>query len=189
VIGVYTGDLSGLNEVGFGTRSLGFDATAGTTYAIGVGGDAGGSVLNHVYWGDMGSYTLTWAEDGVAPETTITSWSGGKQSVTYAFTGSDNHTSPADLRFECKLDGGPFASCKSPKTFSPVAHGLHTVQVRAIDEAGNVDPSPAVKQIRAKGGPKTAAAIRRAAKRRASVAGAARVSRTKPHPVKKHSKR
>ncbi len=106
VIGAYTGDLSGLNEVGFGTRSLGFDATAGTTYAIGVGGDAGGSVLNHVYWGDMGSYTLTWAEDGVAPETTITSSSGGKQSVTYAFTGSDNHTSAANLRFECTARAG-----------------------------------------------------------------------------------
>jgi hypothetical protein len=187
-IGAYTGDLSGLNEVGFGTRALGFDAVAGTTYAIGVGGESDG-LLNHVYWGDMGSYTLTWALDEIAPETAITSSSGGKQSVTYAFTGSDNRTSANNMRFECKLDGGSFASCKSPKTFSTVARGLHTVQVRAVDEAGNVDPSPAVKQIRAKGGPKSAAAIRKAARRRAGVASAARVGRTKPHPVKKHSKR
>jgi hypothetical protein len=186
-IGAYTGDLSGLNEVGFGTRALGFEATAGTTYAIGLGGEHD-NILNHVYWGDMGSYTLTWAADDVAPETTITSSSGGKQSLTYAFTGSDNHTSAANLRFECKLDGGPFAPCKSPKTFSPVARGLHTVQVRAVDEAGNVDPSPAVKQIRAKGGPKGAAAIRRATKRRATTARAARASRMKPHPVKGHAK-
>ena len=169
-IGAYTGDLSGLNEVGFGTRALGFEATAGTTYAIGLGGDNGNGVLNHVYWGDMGSYTLTWAADDVAPDTTITSASGAKQSVTYAFTGNDNRTSPAGLRFECKLDSGSFALCKSPKTFSPIAHGRHTVQVRAIDEAGNADPSPAVKEIRAKAGPKGLAAIARASKRRATAA-------------------
>ena len=82
------------------------------------------------------------------------------------FTGSDNHTSPAGLRFECKLDSGAFASCKSPKTISPIAGGLHTVQVRAIDEAGNVDPSPAVKQIRAKGGSKAVAATAARAKKK-----------------------
>jgi hypothetical protein len=165
-IGAYTGDLSGLNEVGFRTRALGFQATAGTTYAIGVGGDHGGSLLNHVYWGDMGSYTLTWASDDIAPETTISSSSGGKRSVTYAFTGSDNHTSPANLRFECKLDSGSFALCQSPKTFSAIAGGRHTVQVRAIDEAGNVDPSPAVTEIRAKGGAKGVAAIAKSTKAR-----------------------
>jgi hypothetical protein len=168
VIGAYTGDLSGLNEVGFGRRALGFQATAGTTYAIAVGGDHG-VVLNHAYWGDMGSFTLTWAEDNVAPETTLTSSSGGKHSITYAFTGSDNHTSPANLRFECKLDSGAFASCKSPKTISPIAGGLHTVQVRSIDEAGNVDPSPAVKQIRAKGGSKAAVARSSQAKKKSHL--------------------
>lgn len=127
----------------------------------------------------MGSFTLTWASDGVpsddvAPETTITSSSGGRQSVTYAFTGSDNHTSAANLTFECRLDSGPFVPCTSPKTFSPVARGLHTVQVRARDEADNVDPSPAVKSIRAKRGTKSIAAIRKATMRRAVAAKAAR---------------
>jgi hypothetical protein len=187
-IGAYTGDLSGLNEAGYGIRSLGFDATAGTAYTIGLGGDDDGSGLNHVYWGDMGSYTLTWAEDSVAPATTITSSSGGKQSLTYSFTGSDNYSSAGSLRFECRLDGGAFALCKSPNTITPVGRGLHTVQVRAIDEAGNVDPSPAVAQIRVKGGPKSAAAIRRAARRRATVATAARASSARPHPTRKHPK-
>jgi hypothetical protein len=40
------------------------------------------------------------------------------------------------------------------------------VQVRSIDEAGNVDPSPAVKQIRAKGGSKAAVAKSSQAKKR-----------------------
>ena len=166
-IGAYTGDLSNLNEVGYGTGALGFEATAGTTYAIGVGGDSNQNVGNRVYWGDMGAYTLTWAPDDIAPDTTITSSSGGVKSVTYAFTGSDNHTSPGNLRFECKLDSSAFGPCKSPKTFSPISSGRHTVQVRAIDEAGNIDPTPAVTRIRAKHGSKAVAATAARAKKTA----------------------
>jgi len=188
VIGAYTGDLSGLNEAGFGTRALGFEATAGTTYAIGVGGYHGNSVLNHAYWGDMGSYTLTWAADEVAPESAITSSSGGKRSITYAFTGSDNHTASANLRFECKLDSASFAPCSSPKTSSPVTGGRHTVQVRAIDEAGNVDPSPAVKEIRARGGTKALAVVSRAAKRRVRTARGAHSTMKKPRPAGRRPK-
>jgi hypothetical protein len=165
-IGAYTGDLSKLSEVGYGTGALGFEATAGTTYSIGVGGDSNQNVSNRVYWGDMGSYTLTWAPDDIAPDTTITSSSGGIKSVTYAFTGSDNHTSPGNLRFECKLDSSAFAPCKSPKTFSGISSGRHTVQVRAIDEASNVDPTPAVTRIRAKHGPKAVAATAARAKKK-----------------------
>ena len=44
--------------------------------------------------------------------------------------------------FECSLDGSGFSPCSSPfKT--KVKKGKHTFDVRAIDEAGNVDPSPA----------------------------------------------
>jgi hypothetical protein len=44
--------------------------------------------------------------------------------------------------FECKLDGGSFQPCTSPKSVK-VKKGTHTFQVRAIDDAGNVDPTPA----------------------------------------------
>jgi len=188
VIGAYTGDLSALTEVGFGTRSLGLDATAGTTYTIGVGGLSNRSVLTHTYWGDMGSFSLTWAPDEIAPETTITSASGGKQSLTYSFTGTDNLTPAALLRFECKLDAGAFAPCKSAKTIAPIAGGRHSVQVRAIDQAGNVDPSPAVREIRVKGGSIKGTALARAANRRVKAARAARLNATQPLRVKGHPK-
>ena len=43
-----------------------------------------------------------------------------------------------------KLDGQPYAPCTSPKTYTGLAPGHHTVRVAAIDRAGNTDPTPAV---------------------------------------------
>jgi hypothetical protein len=47
-------------------------------------------------------------------------------------------------RFECSLDGGPFVACSSPYTTARLRGGRHTLSVRAIDAAGNADPTPTV---------------------------------------------
>jgi outer membrane protein OmpA-like peptidoglycan-associated protein len=47
------------------------------------------------------------------------------------------------VSFECALDGAPFAGCGSEKTFTGLAAGHHTLEVRAIDLIGNTDPAPA----------------------------------------------
>jgi hypothetical protein len=44
--------------------------------------------------------------------------------------------------FECKLDGGGFEPCDS-RFRTRVGDGKHRFKVRAIDSAGNVDPTPA----------------------------------------------
>jgi hypothetical protein len=44
--------------------------------------------------------------------------------------------------FECKLDNGAFAACGAEPTFA-ASEGTHTVKVRAKNEAGIVDPTPA----------------------------------------------
>jgi hypothetical protein len=153
-VGVYTGSLGSLTEEAFGNNGSGgaFAATSGTTYTIGVGGCCGASGET---MGGMGDFTLSWETDTVEPTTSIVSTGKGKHSVTFSFTGSDDHTSPANLDFECKLDNGAFAPCTSPTTFSSVTGGAHTVAVRAVDESGNTDSTPATATIRASGSPKT----------------------------------
>jgi hypothetical protein len=49
----------------------------------------------------------------------------------------------AGSTFQCKLDGKPFRSCRSPFTTKPLALGRHTFKVRARDDSGKLDPSPA----------------------------------------------
>ena len=62
----------------------------------------------------------------------------GQSSVTFTFHGSDTNDT-----FQCSLDGAPWASCTSPQQYSSLAEGAHTFQVRAINAAGEVDPTPA----------------------------------------------
>ncbi len=81
--------------------------------------------------------------DTTAPDTFIDSGPSGTVTATSAeFAFSSNET---DATFECSLDGAPWSSCTSPATYSGLATGQHTFQVRATDRAGNVDPSPAAR--------------------------------------------
>ncbi len=75
------------------------------------------------------------------PQTTIDSAPSGtitETSATITFSASEPESS-----FECSLDGEAFANCTSPVTLAALADGPHTYEVRAIDWAGNTDPTPA----------------------------------------------
>jgi hypothetical protein len=43
---------------------------------------------------------------------------------------------------------GSWAACASPRTYRNLATGLHTFRVRAMDQNGNVDPTPATRTWR-----------------------------------------
>ena len=76
------------------------------------------------------------------PDTAIDSGpSGTVRSTTASFAFS---SSQSDATFECKLDNGAFAACTSPKSYpGPLSQGSHTFEVRAVNSAGSVDPTPA----------------------------------------------
>jgi hypothetical protein len=81
--------------------------------------------------------------DTTPPETTITSGAAEGEpltvdSATFGFSSSESGST-----FECSLDGGAFASCGSPQSYTNLSNGSHTFSVRATDAAGNVDATPA----------------------------------------------
>jgi hypothetical protein len=79
--------------------------------------------------------------DTTPPDTTIDSGPTGTDNNPDAkFTFSSTET---DSTYECSLDASAYATCSSPKTYVSVGDGSHTFRVRAIDAAGNADPTPA----------------------------------------------
>jgi uncharacterized protein YjiK len=82
--------------------------------------------------------------DTTPPDTTIDSRPAtptNSTSATFAFSGTDSGSGVAS--YACKLDSAAFTSCTSPQNYTGLSAGSHNFQVRAIDVAGNIDPTPA----------------------------------------------
>ena len=89
------------------------------------------------------TWTISTANDTTPPDTTITAGPGGPTNdttPTFAFTASESGST-----FACRVDGGAYATCTSPWTTAALADGSHTVSVRATDQAGNTDATPATR--------------------------------------------
>ena len=79
--------------------------------------------------------------DTAPPETSVLSGPSGTVragSASFAFSSSE-----AGSTFQCRLDGGAWEACSSPKAYFALVNGSHTFDVRATDAAGNTDASPA----------------------------------------------
>ena len=77
------------------------------------------------------------------PDTAIDSGPSGFTGTNSAnFTFSGTHPNST---FQCKLDGGGFASCTSPKAYSSLGDGQHTFEVKATNPAGKTDATPATR--------------------------------------------
>jgi hypothetical protein len=78
--------------------------------------------------------------DVTPPQTALTDGpSGAITDPTPSFTFS----SEPGASFQCRVDGGAFAGCTSPRTLASLTDGPHGFAVRARDQAGNFDPTPA----------------------------------------------
>ena len=91
------------------------------------------------------SSALTYVEDSSAPETAIDSSPPAltnNAAASFAFSGEDPGGSGL-ASFQCRRDAEDWSSCTSPRNYSALAEGPHTLEVRAIDAAGNADQTPA----------------------------------------------
>jgi hypothetical protein len=84
--------------------------------------------------------------DTTAPQTSIIAGPTGKstnRAARFAFRSNE-----AGSTFRCRLDGGRWAACGSPKQYGRLAAGRHLFDVQASDSLGNRDPSPARRAFR-----------------------------------------
>ena len=75
------------------------------------------------------------------PETVITSGPGNgtSKSASAEFNSPDS-----GVTFECRVDSNPFEACTSPYSVEGLSIGQHSISVRAVNEFGMADDSPAV---------------------------------------------
>lgn len=89
---------------------------------------------------DPSPAVFSWTVDTQAPQTSIQSAPGLVSTTTTAHF--EIHTDET-ATLECRLDGGPWEPCASPRAYTQLSQGAHSFEVRATDQAGNTDSSPA----------------------------------------------
>ncbi len=156
-------DNVGVTEVTWVNRGTGATGIASGTASWAVDGlslKTGSNVLSVTAKdaaGNKGTATLTVTyapADIDPPDTFITAGPAGtlpSNSATFTFTGSDSETQTANLVYATYLEGydsdwSDFSSSTSI-TYNNLLDGPYTFQVRAKDQAGNIDPTPAMRSF------------------------------------------
>ncbi|RJS14508.1 hypothetical protein DRW03_34835 [Corallococcus sp. H22C18031201] len=99
--------------------------------------DAAGNV-------EVPAASLSWTVNRALPDTDIQTQppnpsNSSSASFSFAAVPQDSGTT-----FECNLDNAGFTRCDPTVTFFGLAHGTHTLGVRARDGLNNADPQPAI---------------------------------------------
>ncbi|MBA3415205.1 MAG: Ig-like domain-containing protein, partial [Chloroflexia bacterium] len=117
----------------------------GTTYRATIAGKADGATDlagNPLAASKVWSFTTGAPKDTTPPQTTISAHPAARTDTTeatFAYASSE-----ANARFACALDGGRFAPCPAEgESYRGLRPGKHSFKVRAVDAAGNADPTPA----------------------------------------------
>lgn len=157
LLALYTGGaVNALTPVQSGKNSIDVPVTAGTTYKVAVDSEFQlflGTPLDDRFnlsvgmqlapGPGFGSGSSGSSPDTTPPETFITGRKIGRRSGRAKFWFSSNEEG---VSFRCKVDKRPrrFRACASSRPLRRLDSGLHVFRVRAIDAAGNADPTPAV---------------------------------------------
>jgi hypothetical protein len=86
---------------------------------------------------------LPYVEDSIAPQTRIVV--RPKKRSTHRLSFFRFRANTAKARFLCRLDARRARRCRNPYTLRHLKFGRHRLAVAAVDQAGNVDPTPAVR--------------------------------------------
>ena len=101
--------------------------------------------IDHAGNTDASPASFSWRVDTIQPQTEIDSGPSAlaiSVSAEFTFSGSDSGSGVTS--FECRRDTENWGACSSPTSLAALADGSHSFEVRAIDEAGNTDASPAI---------------------------------------------
>jgi autotransporter-associated beta strand protein len=89
--------------------------------------------------------SYSWTVDTTPPTTSFTGQLppqlSNSSSAVFTFTGTDNITAAGSLTYKYSLDSGPLTTATfNPLTVNNLNTGAHTFLVKAVDQAGNIDP-------------------------------------------------
>jgi hypothetical protein len=101
------------------------------------GGPSGGSAASGGGSAGSGPGSASPSSDTRPPETSAATEELGSHSWTVAVVANEPAT------YQCSLDGSAFTSCGPITVFDDLHNGRHRLAARAVDSAGNVDPTPA----------------------------------------------
>jgi hypothetical protein len=141
---VYNGKIGALTPVGLGSLAAG----ASRVYEFRVSFPDAGPGAENAHQGSSMSIQFDWTafnpdngNDVDPPQTTINTAPPAVTAnldASFAFSADE-----AGSTFECALDGGAYAACTTPMSYTGLTAGAHSFSVRATDAAANTDPTPA----------------------------------------------
>lgn len=90
---------------------------------------------------DVGAQPITWTVDTTPPDTVLAKPGNivGNRDPIFMFTATE-----AGSTFQCSFNNTSFAACTSPHLVDVFGSHPQKFSVRAVDGAGNIDPTPAV---------------------------------------------
>lgn len=145
VAATQTGETGGTSELATATAAADPATGGGGGNGGGGSGGGGGDGRGAIVCKPTIKAPCPGGSDRTPPQTKILKGPKGKvgsTTVKFKFASGEKGST-----FRCKLDRKPYRVCKSPKTYRNLKPGKHVFKVRAVDRAGNIDPTAAKRKF------------------------------------------